>query len=80
MRIISAVSIFAALCLAACSDDEKPAKAKVSPAAVTPAAVEAAPVPVPAADAPEPVAKDLPAVDPTAEPIDPDELMKLRPD
>lgn len=80
MRLISAVSIFAALCLAACSDDGEPAKGALTPVAVAPAAVEAAPVHVPAADAPEPVAKDLPAVDPTAEPVDPDELMKIRPD
>lgn len=80
MRIISAVSIFAAFYLAACSDDGESAKAAVTPAAVTPTPIEAAPAPVPAADAPEPVAKDLPAVDPTAEPVDPDELMKLRPD
>lgn len=80
-RTIVALAASVGLGLAACSDDATPEKVGLSPAAASPTtATQPAPVPVPAEDAPEPVAADMPAVDPTAEPVDPDDLMKLRPD
>lgn len=82
-RIMAAVFVSAALSLTACSDEAAHKKAEPDPAADSPTAVvqqAPAPVPPPTTDAPEPPAADMPIVDPTAEPVDPDSLMQLRPD
>lgn len=76
MKSIAAAGALAALCLAACSDDDTSDRVPSGSAVVAPGGVE----PKPNADPGEPVARDLPAVDPSAEPVDPDELIKVRPD